>query len=291
MPRRSWMLLPLALLACGGEGSLTIRDRGGQSAGAGGAGDGLAGAPTIPTAGSGGGAGQATGGQGGEAGAPITPIRTVSQRNPFGNVAASDNLLWDGDFEWSGAFLSQYAWSSGKSWKTSGVPEIEVLAACRSGMKCARVKKGGSIGGIGVSPRTPTTRFRGWVKIESGEACSRVQLYLSSCFGYDDLKDPAESSSAEPDGEGWCRYEAERPTLDKTPCLFLLNKSKAGLLVDDFYLGPGTSAPSSGASSAVDAEATAQVREIREDLRLRRQGDDRPPLRPPTRFREVRRVP
>jgi hypothetical protein len=150
MPRSPWMLLPLALLACGGEGTLTIRDRGGQRTGAGGAGDGLAGAPTIPAAGSGGSAGQ-TGGQGGDAGAPITPIRTVHQRNPFGNVAASDNLLWDGDFEWSGAFLAQYAWSSGKSWKTSGGPEIEVLAACHSGMKCARVKKGGSIGGIGVS--------------------------------------------------------------------------------------------------------------------------------------------
>ncbi|MCS6899329.1 MAG: hypothetical protein RMJ98_06560, partial [Myxococcales bacterium] len=154
------LLFLLSLFACGGEGTLRIRDRSGQNvAGSGSAGDGLAGAPNAPPTVLAGSAGQTSGGQGGGAGAPISPIRTVSQRNIFGNVAASDNLLWDGDFEWSGAFLSQYAWSSGKSWKPSEAPEIKVLAACRSGMKCARVEKGGSMGGIGVSPRTPTTRI------------------------------------------------------------------------------------------------------------------------------------
>ncbi|MBM4359336.1 MAG: hypothetical protein FJ096_14635, partial [Deltaproteobacteria bacterium] len=36
--------------------------------------------------------------------------RTVTTRNPFGNVAVSDNLLWDGDFEWLSSFADQYAW-------------------------------------------------------------------------------------------------------------------------------------------------------------------------------------
>ncbi|MCS6902462.1 MAG: hypothetical protein RMJ98_22580, partial [Myxococcales bacterium] len=99
--------------------------------------------------------------------------------------------------------------------------------------------------------------------------------------------------SAEPDETGWCGYEAERPTLEKTPCLFLLNKSKAGLLADDFYLGPGSSMPPAPSSvlPEVDREDTEQVREIRDELRRRRQGNEGAPPRPPMRFPEVRRVP
>ena len=55
-------------------------------------------------------------GGGGGGGSPPDPPdppavkRTVIERNPFGNVEASQNLLWDGDFEWSSPFTDQYGW-------------------------------------------------------------------------------------------------------------------------------------------------------------------------------------
>ena len=44
------------------------------------------------------------------ASAPVAPRRTVIERSPYGNVKASQNLLWDGDFEWSSPFADQYGW-------------------------------------------------------------------------------------------------------------------------------------------------------------------------------------
>lgn len=314
MSHRNWfLLLPSLLLACGGEGPLVVRgrDSGAQAgAGVGGAGDGLAGAPQGP-AGSGGSAqggaaGQVSGGSGGSggssgAGAGGAPIRTVSQRSPFGNVKATDNLLWDGDFEWSGAFIQQYSWSSGKTWSVSGAPDIGVFGACRSGMKCARLKKGGSMGGLAVSPRTPTTAIRGWVRMGTDDTCKKVSLYLSSCFDNDSLVKPAAATTEAPDAEGWCRYEDERPTLDRTPCVFVINKAKGEVFADDFYVGPGSTAsppgspsaapPPGAAASAADLEASALIGEIRDELRRHRRGTDAPPRRPPTSFPEVRRAP
>jgi hypothetical protein len=248
-------------------------------------------------AGKGGAAGQGGAGSGGEsgssgqAGAAGAPVRTVSQRNPFGNVQATDNLLWDGDFEWSGAFVSQYSWSSGKLWTTSLAPGIDVYPECRSGLKCAQMKKNSSIGGIAVSPRTATTRVRGWARVEPGSTCSKVSLYLAGCFTStsSSFTSPIAPVAAEPDAQGWCQYDEERPSLSETPCLFVSNKSKGAAFLDDLYVGPGSAAPVSQ-PAMLDDETKAQIEEIRSDLRKRRHED--PPRRtPPTAFPRVRKMP
>lgn len=318
-PRYLLLCASLVLIACGSEGPLTLRSRGqeggadtmggaaGESSITGGSGG------SIYTGGSGGSAGiggfggfgagnggisgsSGQSGAPGEAGAGGAPIRTVSQRSPFGDVAASDNLLWDGDFEWSGAFISQYSWSSGKTWSIAGDPGIAVYAECRSGMKCAKVKKNAALGGIGVSPRTAMTKVRGWARVNEGSVCSKVNVYLSSCFEKMSLENPAKATADEPDAEGWCQYEDDLPTLKSTPCMFIVNKTKGDIFVDAMYLGPGSSVPSIShpiPSKLIveDAETKLVIESIREDFLKHRRGETRPVQRPSMHFPRVRHTP
>jgi hypothetical protein len=203
-------------------------------------------------------------------------------------VKAPDNLLWDGDFEWQGPFVSQYSWAIGKSWVPGGVPEIRALPACRSGLKCATLPKSATMGGLAVSPRTPTTKIRGWARVGAESLCDRVNLHLSSCFDNDKLTDPAKPMTEGPDAEGWCGYEDERPTLETTPCLFVFNKAKGEVLVDDLYLGPGSGPPVEAKTTAVDPATEEQVKQLREGFRARRRGQEQAPRVPPTSFPRVR---
>ena len=77
------------------------------------------------------------------------PKRTVLHRNPFGNVAKTENLLWDGDFEMSSPFSDEYGWLTGPpfSYAFSGV---RIGAECRSGIKCAVLPKKKYLVAIGV---------------------------------------------------------------------------------------------------------------------------------------------
>src|SRR5262245_9380671 len=78
------------------------------------------------------------------------PKRTIEQRNAFGNVAETENLLWDGDFEWFSAFSDQYGWLAGTSMLTLGYSfrDIRVGTICRSGLKCAGMAKKTVLAGI-----------------------------------------------------------------------------------------------------------------------------------------------
>jgi hypothetical protein len=324
------LLALAALAACGGEGDATLRqtspgsprpdgglgDAGGSSGGSSGGAAGKGGSGAAGTGGAGvpggasgtGGAGAAGGGAGGQDPGPT--IRTVSTRGIFGNVAASDNMLWDGDFEWSGAFITQYGWASATiGWNTSVVPDIEVGATCRSGLKCARVKKGGGIVGVAVSPSTPTTLLRAWAKVPEGTPCSKVRVSLAGCFAYVGATGtPLDPATPDPDEGGWCKLEGERPTLDVSPCVFVVNKSinvKEPIFVDDVYLGPPASTGAAGSAGSAPAPALPATKapavgpsaEDRADIEalqgMMRGWRDRPPparQRPPAVFPVVRRA-
>ena len=279
----------LAAVGCGDEGDLKLSS---VSTGAGGA------AGSTGTAGKSGSAGSAQAGTGGsagmsgssgQAGAAGAPIRTVTQRNPYGHVEQTDNLLWDGDFEWTGPFVQQYAWSQGKSYSVAALSTIRIDAKCRSGLKCAFVKKSLAIGGVGVSPTTPTTRVHGWAKVPAESTCSKAAVYLAGCFG-GGLGEAVKPVSETPGTDGWCEYSDDRTTLTETPCVYVVNKTTGEIVVDDMYLGPGpsTATPSSlvGPGAAADLAA---IDDIRADLRDHRRDPPAPkPMKPLGRAPRVR---
>jgi hypothetical protein len=208
-------------------------------------------------AGQGGAAGKGTGGVsgGGQAGAGGTGpvVRTVETRRPFGNVAASDNLLWDGDFEWSGAFVTQYPWvQSTSGWDSSNQPNIALGGKCRSGIKCAVVTKNAGVAGVGMSPPAGDSLVRAWAHVPDSTACNKVKVYLASCFEGGSVGTAIPPTSPDPDASGWCQYQDTRPSLAVTPCVIVVNKitSTTPIYVDDVYLGPAPSTPTPSAPPA-----------------------------------------
>jgi peroxiredoxin len=118
---------------------------------------------------------------------PPTKKRDVLYTNPFGNVAETQNLLWDGDFEWLSPFTDQYGWIELPGSPT--ITDVEVGPACRSGLKCARLEHdGGSVIGIAVSSATLDLEASIWARFEPVDgvpvpACAEVDAYLADLTG------------------------------------------------------------------------------------------------------------
>lgn len=162
-----------------------------------------------------------------------TPVkRTVITRDPFGNVSHPDNLMWDGDFEWSSPFADQYAWFS-----EQGAPleDISIGAECMSGLKCARVEKKKALLGIAVGSSEPLVA-RVYVRfVDTAVACDSAEVVLATqgVTGSDpDLKLVPVSS----DVEGWCSFEASSPPRREQSYLYLKNKSNVAMLIDNATL-------------------------------------------------------
>lgn len=155
--------------------------------------------------------------------------RTVTTRNPLGNVAVSDNLLWDGDFEWLSSFADQYPWLYGKSFQFIGydLPKQVLGAACKSGVKCIELPKGGIAIGSAVASRKSALEASVHVATESD--CSEITVAL---LGFD-TDDP--DVALEPKGrfEGWCYYQAVVSERESATWLYIENGSSSAVRVDD----------------------------------------------------------
>lgn len=172
------------------------------------------------------------GGGGGEGGGAPTPkiLRTVEQRSPFGNVAATDNLLWDGDFEWSSAFADQYGWLSGPPYSYD-FPAATIGAACRSGLKCATVAKNKAIIGLGVGAQSAPLSVTVLARPEMG-TCADVDVFLlDGATLAKDVSIPHVSDA--PDSTGWCLYSSVVESHPSRVYLLVDNNTGATLLVDD----------------------------------------------------------
>jgi hypothetical protein len=204
--------------------------------------------------------------------------RTIAQRNPFGNVAEAENLLWDGDFEWSSPFASQYGWLTGSV--SSLAYDFEgglVGAACRSGIKCVAVPDHRVLVGVGVSSKGHKLEASFWVRVTTG-SCAGVEAQLVALFGFDDPDAPLAPDAEAPDASGWCRYGAVvEERLEKT-FLFIRNDTGAEIIVDDAVLkkAPETSAIHV-VSRAPAPEEAAEIEALRASLRARRGPQDMPP--------------
>lgn len=220
-----------------------------------------------------------TGGDGGAGGAPSAPIRTVLQRSPFGNVAATDNLLWDGDFEWSSPFSDQYGWLSGPPY-TYDFPAATIGAACRSGVKCVTLAKNKAIIGIGVSSRTDALAVTAFARPIKG-ACADVDIsLLDIATSTKDVEIPPTATS--PDATGWCQYSAIVPAYSKKVYLLIDNNTGDALVVDDAVVRPqppGAPPPPPPPMGPPEPGRLARHDEAREAV-LRLRGPHIPPPSP-----------
>lgn len=261
MTRRALTLLAMALAAACGDAEPVDPVAAGAATSTGG------GSPTTTDTGS--------GGHGGDAG---PPKRTVETRNPFGNVAKSGNLLWDGDFEWSSPFSDQYGWINYPQ-PTSGFgfEGIVIGSACRSGIKCASVDKGRSIIGIAVSSVDAKLATSFWAKLAKG-TCADVEGRLVS-LATNDPGVPITAESDAPGDDGWCHYET---TVEPQPLkvyLWIHNKTGDVLVVDDAVVERVP--PTKALTAPVDAPPTAALAEeiaaVQAEVRRRAMPVDPPP--------------
>ncbi len=190
--------------------------------------------------------------------------RTIMQRNPFGNVAASDNLLWDGDFEWASPFSQQYGWVDAVYFSPTGnFSQVRVGPMCRSGLKCGYMTQSQRIAAIGVSPSGSKLSASVWVNVPTKD-CSDMGVHLFSCDYSVDPDVPLMDADG-PDGDGWCHYEAVSDERQHATCLFLQAHFIEGeAIVDDavVHAAPASEPSTVAPVSAADAAALRQARDV-----------------------------
>ncbi|NUO53692.1 MAG: hypothetical protein HOV80_33000 [Polyangiaceae bacterium] len=172
---------------------------------------------------------------------PKEKKRDVFSRNPFGNVAETENLLWDGDFEWSSPFTDQYGWIELPASPT--LTDIVVGPMCRSGVKCARVGKNDEVLGIAVSSATSGLDASIWVRflpIEGQPApqCTDVIAFLIDAGGLPPRDEDQELTPASPtpDESGWCHLSATSEQRNNKTYLYVENEADVPMLLDDCVL-------------------------------------------------------
>ncbi len=177
------------------------------------------------------------GGAGGGGGGGAAPVkRTVTQTNPFGDVKETENLLWDGDFEWFSVFSDEYAWIDGPMFDSYTFTNIVVGPPCISGLKCAMIAPGRSIAGIGVAAKGEPLEASFYAK-PAGGFCAEVQGFVASIFTATPQDQEAEVKpvTKQADASGWCHYHAIIPARTEKPSLFIENKT-TGVLAKNVYV-------------------------------------------------------
>ena len=219
-----------------------------------------------------------------EAPPPDAPVkRVVHQRNPFGNVAATDNLLWDGDFEWRPSFPEQYGWLVGNGFGFGfGLPNLGTGPRCRSGIKCAVLTPGQSILGIAVGSEGSDLLISFWGHPDGG-ACDSIVSSLSPAIFNAPPSAIIEPVDAEPGEDGWCRYEAVAENSEGASYLSIFNSSTESFAAVDDAVIRAIGAEEMQARSLKRARpATAEEERELDDVRRAVHEARMPVVRPPT---------
>ncbi|MEZ4443612.1 MAG: hypothetical protein R3B72_31360 [Polyangiaceae bacterium] len=243
---RRGVLLGLLLAACGGEGAI------------------LPPAPRGEGAGGAGGDGLGAGGTGGQP--PTGIVREVYQRNPHGHVAVTDNLLFDGDFEWASSFADQYGWYQAENEMFAGYggPKTRMGALCRSGIKCAALEGDDVALGLGLAAANDGIAVEVWGRPEGGD-CLLLEGFVVE---QDAQSTPiALSVDGEVDAEGWCHYVATSGQRAGAIYLYLHNTQLGPtVIIDDAVARPLSSVPDQARAQAgivssgpMDPELLARV--------------------------------
>lgn len=206
-----------------------------------------------------------------DGGKPAQVKRSVSVRNPFGNVQAKDNLLWDGDFEWATPFSQQYGWvNAGQLVTYSAFEQVRPDANCRSGLKCGYLTQNQRVAALGVAPGADKKIDASvWVKVPA--SCGDVSVSLVACEYLDDPDVVLSDADATPDAQGWCRYEAIAAPRKHATCLLIDATFDEGeAWIDDAVMraAPDSAVVSARARSAGESQHIEGARaRIREALR------------------------
>lgn len=169
---------------------------------------------------------------------PVTPKREVIERDPFGNVATSGNLLWDGDFEWRPAFASQPAWFQGDNISFAGFGSTKqvVGASCKSGVKCTLLEGDDVLLGLAVASDGDDLEVSFWAYPDDGDCLVvEAQLWSQQTQSSSDVIGPA---SDEPGEDGWCRYVSIVPERHEAQYLFIHNAGLGSVFIDDAVIVP-----------------------------------------------------
>ena len=195
----------------------------------------------LPIGGSSSSSGTGVGGGGGGGGGEGPVRRTIIVRDPMGNVQKTNNLLWDGDFEWQLSFSEQYGWLYGPSVDTIGfdLPPAVMGAACHSGVKCVRLPSGAVLLGITLASEGHSLATSLWAAPQDGQCAAVKVLMISAATGAGAVSIPAATATA--DEGGWCHYEAVVPERHSAQYLYVENKGK-DTIVDDGVVEPVTAA-------------------------------------------------
>jgi len=210
---------------------------------------------------------------------PDPPVkRTVMERNPFGNVAESENLLWDGDFEWSSPFADQYGWLTGSKQSLGySFDGVKIGAACRSGIKCATVPKNRVLVGIGVGSKGHKLEASFQAK-PSTPSCADINAELISESSDGSPDAPLTPVAESPDAGGWCRFGVVAEERPEKTYLFISNETDGEILVDDAVM---KTAPKGVAIQVAQRVPTAfaieELEAVRAELRRRKGPHDPPP--------------
>jgi hypothetical protein len=199
--------------------------------------------------------------------------RHVFQKNPFGNVAASDNTLWDGDFEWASPFVDQYGWVDAvQIIGVSAFTGIRASAECRSGLKCAFVTQNQRLAGIGVAPGGKKASASIWARPPTGK-CEEMTISLIACDYADDPDLEMKDADDAPDADGWCHYEAISDVRQSATCIYVVADFVEGeALLDDGVVraAPDNAVPTSIAPSPTQRARIVEARKVlREKLKPR----------------------
>lgn len=194
------------------------------------------------------------------------PVRTLELRNPYGNVAAVDNLLIDGDFEFSDRD-GQYGWL-GFSNSSFGL-DHETGGLCRSGVTCGRMPRNRRMIAYAVAAQNQPMNLSLWTKPKDGD-CGAVAVYAIGCISDETpVFAQATPTSLQPGSDGWCKLEGRTPVVREQPCLYLENESDDEVLVDDAVLS-AASGQARIVSPTVSLARHTRMRETTELARRRR---------------------
>jgi hypothetical protein len=167
------------------------------------------------------------------AAAPQDVVRTVEQRSPFGNLDLPDNLVLDGDFEFTGR-TGQMPWLSFGD-TGQGTLNFATGGLCRSGVRCASLGANDEIIGWMASPKTGGMEVSIWVKPPSGN-CLDVSVAVTD-LGREGQGAPLTPETSKVEPGRWCRFAGNAGQYaGKQPVLYVGTagpRVTGPILVDD----------------------------------------------------------
>ena len=205
-------------------------------------------APPVPT----------TSATTGDAPPPAT-TRVVGWRNPFGNTNHPDNLMIDGDFEFTGR-SGQMPWVLFGNQGQAAL-DFDTGDRCRSGVRCAKLAVNATMVGYLASPKEKNLAIRAWAKPESGRCGDVTMLVVDETSNQ--VRGTLVPQEPSADALGWCRFEIVTKSLNQYPYpwgnpALLVQAKKSATLVDDVVAlpSPDGTKPMLAGPPLSDAEKT-----------------------------------